>query len=96
MAPTNEDVAAQLAAISMATADMTCMLVSTLVSEHALDGGVARNVMSTLAEHHRRLARLNEAMPVTVSPAMLRRIADRIDRHLKVLELTLAKEGKKP
>jgi len=83
----------RLRAICMATADTTCSLLSTLVAAGMLDRRLAVDVARAMAEHHRRLGRLNDISPVTLSPRVFFAIADRIEQHAKLLGSPRGDEG---
>lgn len=75
----------QVAAISIATADMTCRLVFMLINLKRLSPGEALLILGDLADHHRDLALRNAHLPG--SEAVYHQIADRIEVHSDQLQI---------
>ena len=79
MTENEKQIIEQVAAISTATADMTCRLVFRLVSLKKLSPDEALLVLGDLSGHQRDLAIRNEKIPG--SALVYHQIADRIDAH---------------
>jgi len=77
MTENEKQILEQVAAISMATADMTCRLVFRLVNLKKLSPDEALLVLGDLSGHQRDLAIRNEKIPGSAS--IYHQIADRID-----------------
>lgn len=75
----------RLRAICMAIADTSCNVLSSLVAASILDRKQARDAAMMMVEHQRRLGRLNNVSPVTLSPRVFFAIADRLEQHARIL-----------
>lgn len=74
----------QVAATSIASADLTCRLIFRLVNLKKLEPGEALLILGDLSGHVRDMAVRNKSMPG--QEIVFHQMADRIDHHADVLQ----------